>query len=133
MSDVMTVCPYCGTGCSMRLSTKDNQIVDIDGDPKHPVNEGDLCLKGLYGFKHVASPDRLVTPLMKEDGKFVSVSWDTALDAIAQKVDAIKKESGADALAIFPSARGTNEENYIAQKFARAVLGTNNVDHCARL
>jgi formate dehydrogenase alpha subunit len=133
MTDVKTVCPYCGTGCSMRLSVQDNRIVEIDGDPTSPVNEGDLCLKGLYGFKHVASPARLVTPLMKQDGKFVSVTWDAALDAIAKKVAAIKKESGPDALAVFASARATNEENFIAQKFARAVLGTNNVDHCARL
>jgi formate dehydrogenase alpha subunit len=133
MTDVTTVCPYCGTGCGMRLSRKDNQIVEINGDPTNPVNEGDLCLKGLYGFKHVASPARLVTPLMKRDGKFVSVSWDAALDAIAKKVAAIKQESGPDALAVFSSARATNEENYIAQKFARAVLGTNSVDHCARL
>ncbi|MBV8324261.1 MAG: molybdopterin-dependent oxidoreductase, partial [Hyphomicrobiales bacterium] len=133
MTDVTTVCPYCGTGCSMRLSVQDNQIVEIDGDPTNPVNEGDLCLKGLFGFKHVASPARLVTPLIKQDEKFVSVTWDTALDAVAQKLDAIKKESGPDALAVFASARATNEENYIAQKFARAALGTNNVDHCARL
>jgi formate dehydrogenase alpha subunit len=133
VSDVRTVCPYCGTGCSMRLTTQDNQIVEIDGDPTNPVNEGDLCLKGLYGFKHVASPARLTTPLMRHDGKFVSVSWDTALDAIAKKVAAIKQESGPDSLAVFASARATNEENYIAQKFARAVLGTNNIDHCARL
>jgi formate dehydrogenase alpha subunit len=133
MTDVKTVCPYCGTGCSMRLSTKDNQIVEINGDPTHPVNEGDLCLKGLYGFKHVASPARLTTPLIKRDGKFVSVSWDTALDAITERVAAIKKESGPDAFAVFSSARATNEEAYISQKFARAVLGTNSVDHCARL
>ncbi len=133
MTDVTTVCPYCGTGCSMRLSTQGNQITEINGDPTHPVSEGDLCLKGFYGFKHVASPARLVTPLMKDDGKFVSVSWDTALDAIAKKLGVIKEESGPDAIAVFASARGTNEENYIAQKFARAVLGTNNVDHCARL
>jgi predicted molibdopterin-dependent oxidoreductase YjgC len=120
MTDVTTVCPYCGTGCGMRLSRKDNQIVEINGDPTNPVKEGDLCLKGLYGFKHVASPARLATPLMKHDGKFVSVSWDTALDAISKKVAAIKEESGPDALAVFASARATNEENYIAQKCRRA-------------
>ena len=133
MPDVMTVCPYCGTGCSMRLSTKDNQIVEIEGDPAHPVNEGLLCLKGQYGFKHVASAARLVTPLMKRDGGYAPVTWDAALDAVAKKLSDIKRESGPHAIAILSTARSTNEENYLTQKFARAVLGTNNVDHCARL
>lgn len=129
----MTVCPYCGTGCGMRLSTKDNQIVGIDADPAHPVNEGKLCLKGIYGFKHIASPARLVTPLMKADSGFAPVSWDAALGAVAKKLSEIKRDSGPEAIAVFSCARATNEENYIAQKFARAVIGTNNVDHCARL
>jgi formate dehydrogenase major subunit len=133
MSDVMTICPYCGTGCSMRLSVTDNKIDEIHPDPTHPVSEGELCLKGLYGFKHVADPGRLRTPLMKRGDGFVAVSWDTALDAIAEKIGVIKGESGPDAFAVFSSARATNEENYVAQKFARAVLGTNTVDHCARL
>ncbi len=133
MSDVMTICPYCGTGCSMRLFVEGNQIIEIDADPTHPVSEGELCLKGLYGFKHVADPGRLTTPLMRRGDDFVAVSWDVALDTIAQKLNAIKRESGPDAFALFASARATNEENFISQKFARAVMGTNNVDHCARL
>jgi len=133
VAKVKTICPYCGTGCSMLLSIERNIITDIDGDPSHPVSEGELCPKGLYGFKHVADPERLRTPLMKRNGGFAAVTWDAALDAIVQKLGAIKAESGPDAFALFASARGTNEENYIAQKFARAVIGTNNVDHCARL
>ncbi|MEJ0094994.1 MAG: formate dehydrogenase subunit alpha [Methylocella sp.] len=133
MADVMTICPYCGTGCSMSLSVTDNKIIDINGDPTHPVSEGELCLKGMYGFKHVADPGRLTTPLMRRGDSFVAVDWDTALDAIADQLGVIKKESGPDAFAVFSSARATNEENYVAQKFARAVLGTNSVDHCARL
>jgi formate dehydrogenase alpha subunit len=133
VAPVKTVCPYCGTGCSMLLSVERNVITDIDGDPSHPVSEGALCLKGLYGFKHVADPERLSTPLMKHNGGFVPVSWDAALDSIVEKLKAIKAESGPDVFAVFSSARATNEDNYIAQKFARAVMGTNNVDHCARL
>jgi formate dehydrogenase major subunit len=117
----------------MRLSVKDNQITEINPDPAHPVSEGELCLKGLYGFKHVADPGRLRTPLMNREGGFAPVSWDVALDSIVEQVNTIKRESGPDAIAVFSSARATNEENYIAQKFARAVIGTNNVDHCARL
>jgi len=133
MSDVMTICPYCGTGCSMRLAVAENKIVDIDADPTHPVNEGDLCLKGLYGFKHVADPSRLTTPLIRRGDNFEPASWTQALDTIAEELKRIKLESGPDALALFASARATNEDNFVSQKFARAVLGTNSVDHCARL
>ncbi len=134
MPDAKTVCPYCGTGCSMRLITKGNQIVEVEADRESPVNEGNLCLKGYFGFHHVASPARLTTPMMRrEDGRFAPAGWDAALDVVARKLADIKRESGPDAIVIFSTARSTNEENYVTQKFARAVLGTNNVDHCARL
>ncbi len=133
MTDVMSVCPYCGTGCSMKLVTKNNQIVEIDADPDHPVNEGELCLKGLYGFKHVSSSAWLTTPMLRRNDQFVPVTWNAALDFLSKKLTDIRRESGPDAIAVLSTARSTNEENYITQKFARAALGTNNIDHCARL
>ncbi len=96
----------------MRLSVTGNQITEIDGDPTHPVSEGDLCLKGLYGFKHVADPSRLRTPLIRQGDDFVPVSWDVALETIAEKLKLIRSESGADAFALFSSAKmfGSFEE-----------------------
>ena len=132
MTTVKTVCPYCGTGCGMFLHTSNGRITEITPDPDHPVNQGELCLKGYYGFKHVADRRRLTTPLRREGNAFVPISWDAALDEVAGKFAAIHRDHGPDAFALFSSARATNEENYIAQKFARAVMGTNNVDHCAR-
>jgi formate dehydrogenase alpha subunit len=133
MSTVKTVCPYCGTGCNMFLHTNNGRITEITPDPDHPVNQGELCLKGYYGFKHLNDRRRLTTPLRREGDAYVPVSWDAALDEIATKFAAIRRDHGPDAFALFSSARCTNEENYIAQKFARAVMGTNNIDHCARL
>ena len=98
-----------------------------------PVNKGALCVKGRFGWDFIHSPDRLTTPLIKENGEFREASWDEALDLVAARLQAIKDSSGPDSMAVFTSARITNEENYLAQKFTRAVLGTNNVDHCARL
>ena len=96
-------------------------------------NYGSLCVKGRFGFDFIHSPDRVKTPLIKENGSFREASWDEALDLVARKLGDIKAEHGSDSIGMLTSARITNEENYIAQKFARAVLGTNNVDHCARL
>jgi predicted molibdopterin-dependent oxidoreductase YjgC len=92
-----------------------------------------LCVKGRYGFEFVGAPDRLTTPLIKKDGKQVPASWDEALDLVAEKLTEIKEKHGPDAMGVLTSARATNEDNYIAQKFTRAVLKTNNIDHCARL
>ena len=99
----------------------------------HGPNFGSLCVKGRFGFDFIHSPDRLKTPLIKENGSFREASWDEALDLVARKLGDIKAEHGPDSIGMLTSARITNEENYIAQKFSRAVLGTNNVDHCARL
>jgi formate dehydrogenase alpha subunit len=132
MTAVKTVCPYCGTGCGMFVHVSNGHITEVTPDPDHPVNQGELCLKGYYGFKHVADRRRLTTPLRREGNTFVPISWDDALDEVAGKLTAIRRDHGPDAFALFSSARATNEENYIAQKFARAVMGTNNVDHCAR-
>lgn len=133
MSIVKTVCPYCGTGCNMFVHTGNGRITEVKPDPAHPVNQGELCLKGYYGFDHVADRRRLTTPLRRDGNAYVPMSWDAALDEVAGKLTAIRRDHGPDAFMLFASARATNEDNYIAQKFARAVMGTNNVDHCARL
>jgi formate dehydrogenase major subunit len=133
VNQTKTICPYCGTGCGLTVHSLDGRIKQVTGDPAHPVNQGELCLKGYFGYHHVADRQRLVSPLRREGGRYVPISWDTALDEIAAKLARIKGEHGPDSFMMFTSARATNEENFAAQKFTRAVMGTNNVDHCARL
>jgi len=131
---VRTTCSFCGVGCQMDLFVQNNKIVKVDGaDVDLPPNNASLCVKGRFGYEFVASPERLTKPLIKKDGKQVEASWDEALDLVAQKLGAVKNEFGSDSLGFLTSARITNEDNYIAQKFTRAVLKTNNIDHCARL
>ncbi len=130
---VRTTCAYCGVGCQLNLHVKDNKIIKITGVEDAAPNYGSLCVKGRYGFDFISSPERLTKPLIKKDGEFVESSWDEALDLVAGKFNEIKEEHGSDSLGVFTSARITNEENYIAHKFTRAVLKTNNIDHCARL
>ncbi len=129
---VRTTCSYCGVGCQLNLHVKDNQVVKVTGAEDFAPNYGSLCVKGRFGYDFVNSPDRLTTPLIKENGQLREATWDEALDLVAKKFNHIKTEHGSDSLAVLTSARITNEENYIAQKFARAVLKTNSVDHCAR-
>jgi predicted molibdopterin-dependent oxidoreductase YjgC len=130
---VRTTCTYCGVGCQLYLHVKEDRVVKISGVPDVAPNYGSLCVKGRFGYDFIDSPDRLTTPLIKENGEFREASWDEALDLVARKLDDIKTEFGPDSIGVLTSARITNEENYVAQKFARAVLKTNNVDHCARL
>ena len=130
---VRTTSSYCGVGCQLYLHVEDNQVVKVTGVEDVGPNYGSLCVKGRFGFDFVNSPDRLTTPLIKENGQFRDASWNEALDLVARKFGEIKSENGSDSLAVLTSARITNEENYIAQKFCRAVLQTNSVDHCARL
>jgi NADPH-dependent glutamate synthase beta subunit-like oxidoreductase/CxxC motif-containing protein len=134
---VTTICPYCGIGCQLELSVKDEKILRVAPDPKGIVNKGQACVKGKFGLDFVNSPDRLTTPLVrvgeKGEGKFRETTWDEALDMIADKLKEIRNTSGPDSLAFLSSAKCTNEDNYLLQKLARAVVGTNNVDHCARL
>jgi predicted molibdopterin-dependent oxidoreductase YjgC len=130
--EVDTVCAYCGTGCNLTAHVKGNEIVRITSS-EDTWNEGWLCVKGRFGYNFINSPERLKKPLIKRNGAFEEVSWDEALDHIASKMKEIKGRHGADALAGLSSARCTNEENYVFQKFIRAAVGTNNVDHCARL
>jgi len=130
--EVETVCGYCGCGCNLTLHISRNEVVRVTSRPD-TINEGWLCVKGRYGQSFINSPDRLTTPLIKKEGKFVPASWDEALGYVAERLSAIKQKHGADAIGGLSSARCTNEENYLFQKFIRAVIGTNNVDHCARL
>jgi len=133
---VMTTCTYCGTGCTLELNVKKNKVVGVTSNRDSqwsPVNKGALCVKGRFGWDFIDSKDRLTTPLIRENGELRPASWEEALDKVAQGIQAVKDQHGSDAFALFSSARVTNEENYLAQKFARAVVGTNNVDHCARL
>jgi predicted molibdopterin-dependent oxidoreductase YjgC len=136
LNKVRTTCTYCGVGCQMDLYIKDNQIVKVMGNRDYGLpNEGSLCVKGRFGMDFIAHPDRLKKPLIRyqKNEEFKEVSWEEAFTFIAEKLAAIKKTSGADSIAGLTSARCTNEENYLFQKFMRAVIGTNNVDHCARL
>ena len=130
---VPTTCTYCGTGCTIDLNIVDGRVVKITGNEKGLANQGSLCVKGRFGYEFIHHPDRLTTPLIKEDGKFREASWAEALGLVSQRLGQIKAQHGPDAIAGFSSARCTNEENYLMQKFMRGVIGTNNVDHCARL
>ena len=130
---VRTTCSYCGVGCQLYLHVKDNRVMKITGVEEAAPNYGSLCVKGRFGFNFIHSPDRLTTPLIKENGSFREAGWDEALELVARKLGDIAKSQGSESIGVLTSARITNEENYIAQKFARAVLKTNSVDHCARL
>ena len=128
-----TICPYCACGCNIRLMVKKGRVVRITAEIGRGPNEGNLCVKGRYGFQFIHHPDRLTTPLVRKDGELVPASWDEAFGLVATRLAEVVRKHGADAVAGFASARCTNEENYLFQKFMRAILGTNNVDHCARL
>lgn len=130
---VTTTCPYCGCGCRLVLNVKDNKIVKVTSAVDAPVNGIALCSKGRFGYGFVNSPERLTTPLIRENGALRPAEWDEALDLVAKKLKETKKKHGADSIAGLTSAKCTNEENYLFQKFIRGVIGTNNVDHCARL
>ncbi len=130
---VRTTCSYCGVGCNLEASIKNNKVVSID-TPKHTeVNAGHTCIKGRYAFGFYDHPDRLRSPLIKRNGKFEKATWDEAYDLIKSEFNRIIKNSGPDAIAGISSARCTNEENYLFQKMIRAVVGTNSVDCCARI
>ena len=113
--------------------SSDNRVVKVSGVEGTPPNYGSLCVKGRFGFDFVGSDQRLTRPLIRKDGDLVESTWDEALDLVAERLGEIKAAHGPDSLGVLTSARITNEENYIANKFTRAVLKTNNIDHCARL
>jgi len=127
--EVKTICPYCGVGCGLYLAVRGNEVVGMSGDPQSPVNRGSLCVKGSFGFEFINHPGRLTSPLIRRNGELSEATWDEVLDLVASNLARYKR----DEIAVISSAKCTNEENYLIQKFARAVLGTNNIDHCARL
>jgi predicted molibdopterin-dependent oxidoreductase YjgC len=128
---VETVCPYCGCGCNLTLHVSKNEVIRASSQ-QGTINEGWLCAKGRFGFSFINSPDRLKTPLIRKNGALVEASWDEAFTYAAHQLRRIRDLEGPDAIAGLASARCTNEENYLFQKFMRAAIGTNNVDHCAR-
>jgi formate dehydrogenase major subunit/formate dehydrogenase alpha subunit len=143
---VTTTCAYCGVGCQFDLLVKNNKVIGVQSNPDAPVNGMALCVKGRYGYDYIHHPDRVKKPRVRryllEDGKknregspwdWVETDWDTALNITAHKLNETRNTFGADSIGVLTSAKCTNEENYLMNKLARQVLGTNNIDHCARL
>lgn len=128
-----TICTYCGVGCNLEVSTSNGEILSIRAPYDAEVNQGHTCLKGRYAFKFYDHPERLNSPMIKRNGEFEKVTWDEVYDYISEKFNYYKKEFGPDSLAGISSSRCTNEENYLMQKFYRAVINTNNIDGCARV
>ena len=144
---VTTTCTYCGVGCQFDLNVKDNRIIRVTSNPQAPVNGISLCVKGRYGYDFVHHRDRLTRPWVRRylfegngirdkqsgRGEWVEVDWDTALSISARKLREARDTYGADSVGVLASAKCLNEENYLMNKFARQVIGTNGIDHCARL
>lgn len=128
-----TTCPYCGTGCEVNVGVLKGRIVTVRPALDAPVNRGHLCVKGRYGFDFVRAADRVTEPMIRESGAWKTVSWEEAASFVAERLKSIVEKYGPDSVGVLGSARATNEENYLAQKFARIALGTNNVDCCARV
>ncbi len=152
MEETRTTCPYCGVGCGLILETRNGKIIGVRGDRENSVNEGHTCVKGRYGWEYVQHEDRVKKPLVRryllEGGSkpkskeesdenplwdWVETSWEEALNITAESLHRIKEENGSDSIGIMTSAKCLNEENYLMNKFARQVVGTNSIDHCARL
>lgn len=133
MSYVLTTCCYCGCGCGLYLKVEDGRVLGAMPSRNHPVSRNNLCVKGWHIHEFVHHPDRLTTPLIRKGGELVAADWDEALDYTARELERLLNTHGSDALAVIASAKCTNEENYLLQKFCRAGFGTNNIDHCARL
>jgi predicted molibdopterin-dependent oxidoreductase YjgC len=132
-SSVLTTCPYCAVGCNMVLQVLDGEIISTLPAKTGPSNEGSLCIKGWNVHEFIQHKDRLTKPLVRQDGVLRETTWDHALDVVAAELTRLKDKYGPDSVAFTGSARCTNEETYIFQKWARAVFGHNHVDHCARL
>lgn len=127
-----TVCTFCGVGCSFEVWTKDREILKIEPSENAPVNSVSTCVKGKFGWDFVNSQERITSPLIRKGDVFVEASWDEALSLVADKLGGIKETYGSDAIGFISSSKITNEENYLIQKMARQVFGTNNVDNCSR-
>jgi predicted molibdopterin-dependent oxidoreductase YjgC len=130
---VTTVCPYCGVGCTLNLNIKENVVYRVTSPLHAPANHGNLCVKGRFGYDFIHAKDRLTQPLMRKNGELVSATWDEAMGIVAGRLLEIREKYGPDSIGFLVSAKCTNEENYLLQKVARGLIGTNNVDHCARL
>jgi predicted molibdopterin-dependent oxidoreductase YjgC len=142
---VTTTCSYCGVGCQFDLNVKDGRVIGVTSNPDAPVNGMALCVKGRYGYDYIHHPDRLTRPHVRrylleggsrqghERGEWVEVDWETALNITANKLRETRDAYGCDSVGVLTSAKCTNEENYLMNKFSRQVMGTNNIDHCARL
>jgi formate dehydrogenase major subunit len=128
-----TTCGYCGVGCTLDVHSADGRVVSITPALDGPVNRGHACVKGRFAHGFVTSPERLTTPLLRRAGRLEPVPWEVALAHVADRLSGIRAQHGSDAIAAISSARATNEENYVLQKFMRAVVGTNNVDNCSRI
>ena len=133
MEKIHTTCVYCGCGCGLFLHVEGGKVVGVSPSPSHPMSQGRLCIKGWLGAEFVNHPDRLKTPLVRRGERLLKAGWEEALSTITTKFKEIRDSHGPDSLGILTSAKGTNEENYLLMKLARAGLGTNNVDHVARL
>ena len=130
---VLTTCTYCGCGCGLLLEVLDGEIVGTLPQKDHPINQGGLCIKGWSAHEFIHDRGRLKEPLLRKDGLLKEISWGEAFDEVVSRLMRIKEENGPDSIAGLTSAKCTNEENYLFQKWMRSVVGTNNVDHCARL
>ena len=130
---IPSVCSYCGTGCGVLFEVINGKIKKTLPMKSHPVNQGKLCIKGWNLHEHVNSFMRLKSPLIRENGRLQKGTWNEAIQITAENLKKISDTHGPDSIGVLVSAKVTNEENYLAQKFTRAVIGTNNVDHCARL
>ncbi|NOR34050.1 MAG: formate dehydrogenase subunit alpha [Bacteroidales bacterium] len=128
-----TICTYCGVGCNLEVTTGNGEVLSIQAPYDAEVNQGHACIKGRYAFKFYNHPDRLDSPMIKRNGAFEKAGWDEAYDYLAAKLSTFKEDYGSDSIAGISSSRCTNEENYLMQKFIRAVIGTNNIDGCARV
>jgi predicted molibdopterin-dependent oxidoreductase YjgC len=149
VTKVTTTCGYCGVGCQFDLNVNDGRIIGVTSNPAAPVNGMALCVKGRYGYDFIHHPDRLTKPKVRRylleaapnpqstienrKSEWVEVEWDVALDIAARKLRETRDTHGPDSVGVLTSAKCTNEENYLMNKFARQVIGTNNIDHCARL
>jgi len=153
VTKVTTTCSYCGVGCQFDLLVKNKKVIGVQSNPNAPVNGMAVCVKGRYGYDYIHHPERLTKPKVRRyllEGKkkpvisnqpsvvndqwdWVETDWETALSITSQKILGIKNDFGADSIGVLTSAKCTNEENYLMNKLARQVIGTNNIDHCARL
>ncbi|MBC8413086.1 molybdopterin-dependent oxidoreductase [bacterium] len=133
MKKVRTTCSYCGTGCNFDLNVKDGEVVKVTSAYDAPVNHGNLCVKGRYGYDFIHSDERITTPLIKKGNKYIEATWDEALEYCARRFSDIIKKHGKETVGGFSSSRCSNEENFLLSKFVRTVFKTNNVDNCARV